>query len=318
MTHWFGESFLEGRRLTSQAAEQLEGKLAQEPEDEHSRFTLIGYYCKRAIWKRVDRERVMNHELWFIRNKPDHPELRFVVGSIVACWDSDLYELGKAAWLEHVHEGCTDVAILMNAASFFSMWDSKMAIRLVERARVLEPSNRKLLHRLAHIHDLALLRNPDDTLLRRAYEVRKELAEAEPEAIDQLVKFAEVALRCGDFSAARVAAQKVLEDKSSESQSIRSEAHSILGRIYLREGDLKAARVELLNCAANSEYELENEFVAIGEREIVCEHLWRSLPAWKFGRIQLLMWIFQLRLGGSPTLKRTWLLSYGIGGYAGQ
>ena len=314
MTHWY----LKGSKLTSQAAEQLEGKLAQEPQDEHSRFTLLGYYCERAIWKRIDRERLMDHELWFIRNKPDHPELRFAVGPILACRDSDLYELGKVAWLEHVHEGCTDVAILMNAACFFSMWDIEMAIRLVERARVIEPSNRELLRELAHLHDLAILRKPDDTWLRRTYEVRERLAEAEPDAIDQLVKFAEVALRCGDFSAARVSAQKVLEDKSSESQSIRSEAHSILGRIYLREGDLKAARVELLNCGANSEYELENEFVAIGEREIVCEHLWRSLPAWKFGRIQLLMWIFQLRLGGSPTLKRTWLLSYGIGGYAGQ
>lgn len=314
MTQRAIKAFLEGRKLTSQAADLLEGKLAQEPEDEHSRFTLLGYYCKRAVWKRVDRERLMNHELWFIRNKPDHPELRFVIGHLVACSDSDLYDLGKAAWLEHVHEGCTDVAILMNAARFFSLWDSEMAMRLVERARVIEPSNRQLLRRSAHIHDLVILRNPDDTWLRRTYEVRKQLAEAEPDDLDQLVKFAEVALRCGDFSAARVAAQKVLEDKSSESQSIQSEAHSILGRIYLREGDLKAARVELLNCGANSEYELENEFVAIGEREIVCEQLWRSLPAWKFGRIQLLMWIFQLRLGGSPTLKRTWLLSYGIGG----
>lgn len=305
-----------GSKMTRQAADELELNVSINPDDELSRIALMGFYPTRAIWHREDREKSLNHELWFIRNHPAHPELRFPRCSVIACADKDLYELGRSAWLEHVHEDCRDVAILSHAAAFFTRWDRDFASQLVERARKIDPGNNRLLRDLAHIYYLGLIGKHDDIWLRRAYEVHKELAEAEPDAVRQVAKFAEIALRFGDTNAAKAAAQNILATHPAAHPSVLHAAHSVLGRIYLMEGDLQPAKTELLASGAWPEYDLDNEFIAIGERHIVCEHLWSSLPAWKAGKIQLIMWILQLRFGGKPKLSRNWLLSYGIGGYA--
>jgi len=305
-----------GSKMTRQAADDLEQRVSTNPDDELSRVALMGYYPARAIWHRADREKSLNHELWFIRNYPAHPELRFPRCSAIACADKDLYELGRSAWLEHVHEDCNDVAILSNAAAFFTRWDREFAVQLVERARKIEPANNRLLLDLAHIYYLGLIGTHDDIWLRRAYEVYKELADAEPDSVREVAQFADIALRFGDTNAAKAAARRLLTTHPAAHPQVLYEAHSVLGRIYLQEGDMQAARAELLASGAWPQYDLDNEFIAIGERQVVCEHLWRSLPAWKAGQIQLILWILQLRLGGKPKLSRNWLLSYGIGGYA--
>jgi tetratricopeptide (TPR) repeat protein len=306
---------LAGAKMTRQAASDLEQKLLVNPDDELSRIALMGYYPRRGIGHREDREKSMNHELWFVRNCPRHEAIRFPHCSLLACRDRDLYELGRSAWLVHVHEDCEDVAILANATAFFSLWDNEFAIQLIERARKIEPANKQLLRDLSNIYYRDLTRKPDEEWLQRAYEVHKELVEAEPNTPKHVIKFANVALKCGDIDCARNTALGLLRDHLAASASVLHEAHSILGRIYLKEGNIQEARAELLASGARAEYDLDNEFIAVGESPIVCEHLWRSLPSWKTGRIQLLLWILQLRLGGKPKLKATWLLSHGIGGY---
>lgn len=46
-----------GFTMTDQAARELEQKVSINPDDELSRITLMGYYPKRAIWNKQDREK---------------------------------------------------------------------------------------------------------------------------------------------------------------------------------------------------------------------------------------------------------------------
>lgn len=301
-------AYLAGTKLKKQAAKELEQKLSINPSDEHSRLKLTGYYHKRAIWHREDREKAVGHELWFVRNHPSHPNLRFPHGSIVACDDQDLDELLKAAWMEHVDDDCNDVTILSHAAAFFRMRHKELAVQLIERARKIEPSNKMLLRDLAHIYSLGLIKRHDGDWLRRAYEVHKELAEAEPGNIRQLGAFANIALMIGDVDTAKETAQKILAMHPAAHPSVLQDAHSVLGRVFLKQGNIELAKGELLAGGAGPQYELDNALIAIGETQIVCEHLWRSLSAWKAGKIQLLLWILQLRLGAKPILYGTLLL----------
>lgn len=306
---------LAGSKMTRRAADDLERKVALNPGDEISRIALMGFYPRKAIWNRTDREKSMNHELWFVRNNPGHRVLRFPHCSMIACKDTDLYAKGKTAWLEIVQEDCDNVTIFSHAAAFFCMWDRELAVDLIERARQIEPANNKLLQQLAHVYGLGLIGKHDKSWLQRAFEVHKELVEVEPGDVKQIARFADIALRLGNLNIAKVAAQMILATPHATRPSALYEAHSLLGRIYLREGDMNAAKAELLASGDWPAYALDNAFIAIGERLIVCEHLWRSLPAWKTGKVQLLLWILQLRLGGKPKLGKTWLLSFGIGGY---
>ena len=307
--------YLAGTKLNKQAAKELEQKLSLDPSDELSRLKLMGYYPRRAIWHREDREKAVGHELWFVRNHPSHPQLRFTHCSVIAGDDQDLYELLNSAWLEHVKDDCKDVTILSHAAAFFTMRNKELAIQLIERAREIEPLNNNLLRDLAHIYSLGLIRKRDELWLRRAYEVHKELVEKEPEAIRQIAAFARIALMIGDVEAAKASAQRILTTHSVVHPSLLQDAHSVLGRIFLKQGDIKAAKGELLASGSWPEFDLDNELIAIGETRVVCDHLWQSLSAWKAGKIQLLLWILQLRIGAKPKLIRNWLLSCGIGGY---
>ena len=305
----YNSVYLAGTKLNRQAAKELEQKLSVNPSDELSRLKLMGYYPGRAIWHREDREKAVGHELWFVRNQPSHPELRFPHCSIVACDDQDLDELLKAAWMEHVDDDCKDVTILSHAAAFFSMRHKELAIQLIERARKIEPSNNILLRDLAGIYSLGLNGKHDEDWLRRAYEVYKELAEAEPENIRQIGAFANIALMIGDVDTAKATAQKILAMHPGAQPTVLQDAHSVLGRIFLKQGNIELAKAELLAGGAWPQYDLDNELIAIGETQIVCEHLRRSLPAWKVGKIQLLLWILQLGLGAKPNLRGTLLLS---------
>ncbi|MDP3506490.1 MAG: hypothetical protein Q8T09_00740 [Candidatus Melainabacteria bacterium] len=307
--------YLAGTKLNKQAADELEQKLSIDPRDELSRLKLMGYYPGRAIWHRKDREKAMGHELWFVQNNPSHPELRFPHCSVVAGADQDLYEILKSAWMEHVTEDCKDITILSHAAAFFTMRHKELAIQLIERAREIEPSNNKLLRDLAGIYSLGLSGKHDEAWLRRAYEVHKELAEAEPEAIRQVAAFANIALMIGDVDTAKATAQKILAMHPAGYSPVMQDAHLVLGRVFLKQGNIELAKNELLASGDRPQFNLANELISIGETQVVCDHLWRSLPAWKVGKVQLLLWILQLRLGAKPKLRGTLLLSNWIGGY---
>jgi tetratricopeptide (TPR) repeat protein len=227
------EVWLSGRNLNAQQVIELEQKLLVNPIDQLSRIALMGYYPKYALWKRAAREKALGHELWFIRNEPTHPRLRFPLCSRIACADDDLYEIGKSAWLEHVDDDCDDASILSRAASFFSMRDKQRAAELIERARTIEPSNPRHLDDLASLYSLGLNGDYDRSWLQRAFEVHGELLASKPDDIRQLAAFAGVAEKVGEYDLAREAALKILQVVKPTDRAAIHQAHSVLGLIYL-------------------------------------------------------------------------------------
>lgn len=299
-------AYLAGGNLTKQQAVESEQRLVDNPHDELSRVSLMAYHERRAIWHHEDKEKALAHELWFVRNFPEHPNLSFPTASMIACVDADLFEIGKAAWMEHVRDDCVDVRILSNAAQFFVMHERELAVQLLNRCRKLDPGNREYLRTLAHTYSLGLMGGYDDSWKHRAYEVQKELYELESGVNRALSGFATVAFELGDIETARAVSNKILAAKPALDAGCLHEAHTVLGRIYLKEGNLQAARAELLACGAWSEYDLDNEFISIGEWKVVCRHLWQSLLPLRIASIQHLLWIMQLSTGGRPKLCR-WL-----------
>lgn len=315
MSKDYFDIFFDGSKMTRRTADELERKVALCQSDEISRINLMGFYFWRGRRNNADREKSLDHELWFVQNSPGHAYLRYPQSSIAVCDDTALYDRAKSAWLAIVSEDCKDSGILANAAAFFTMRDREFAVSLIERARRIEPSNIELLQQLADIYSLGLSRS-DDTWLQRAFEVHRELLEKESGNVRLIARFGEFALKLGDLNTVNQAAQMILASPHAASPSVIYEAHSLLSRMYLREGDIPQAKEELLACGDWPNYNLANEFIGRGESQIVCDYLWRSLPSWKVGKIQLLLWIVQLHLGGKPRLTNTWLLSSRVGGYS--
>lgn len=309
------EVWLSGRNLNAQQVIALEQKLLVDPTDHLSRIALMGYYPKPAIWKRAAREKAFGHELWFIRNEPTHPALRFPECSLIACADDDLYEIGKSAWLEHVDDDCVDVTILSHATWFFYMRDKQKAAELIERARVIEPHNQEHLEDLASLYSLGLNGDYDRSWLQRAFEVHTELLASKPDDVRLLAEFASVAEKVGEYDLSREAALKILQVVKPTDRAAIHQAHSVLGLIYLHTGDVDSAKAELLLSGNWPEFDLDNALIRRGETKAVCDHLWRSMTAWKLGRIQLFAWLLQLWLGDKPNLRPTMLMSYEINGF---
>ncbi|MBP6744621.1 hypothetical protein KA344_05275 [bacterium] len=300
--------YFDGRKLNQAKARELEQKLSVNPADDLTRIALIGYYGQHAIWKKAARVKAFGLALWLIQHHPTHPELPYFPCVASASEYDDLYEIGRSAWLEHVHDDCADVTILSHASKFFLLRDNEFAVSLIERARKIEPANQILLEDLAFVYHLGLIREYDQSWLQRAFEVHKELVASKPNDVKYLAEFATISLKAGEYALARETAEAVLRSSKAPNLAEIHEAHSVLGLLYLNEGDLDAAKCELLKGGIWPEFDLENELIGRGESKVVCAHLWRCMSVWKLGRIQLLAWLVELWFGGKPTLRRTLLL----------
>ena len=116
----YGRAVLAGAKLTTEEAEALDERLANDARDSEARSRLIAYHFSNAFRDPDSRAAHSGHVLWLIRHAPLAYMLGTRHGQIHPGLDSDGYRGGKEAWARHLSDEPTNAAFLGHAANFLS------------------------------------------------------------------------------------------------------------------------------------------------------------------------------------------------------
>ena len=308
---------MSGRDLSEDEVRKLESQVAASPGDVDARTRLLGHYFREASQSSEARSARQGHILWLIRNRPDATVLSTPFGSLDPILDGSAYEEGRTAWLEQVERDPKNAARLGSAAKYLLIHDRETAESLYRRAEAADPGNPEWARQLGHLYSLGMASKPG--------EERQSAAKAAVEAYERslgntaeaegrqalLPDLAKAALDAGETVKARAYAEELLKATDRESWNYGNAVHHghlILGRIALREGDLKTAKEQLLAAGEtpgspqlNSfgpNMVLARELLEKGEKEAVLEYFKRCGSFWK--RDKLADWTREVEGGGIP------------------
>jgi tetratricopeptide (TPR) repeat protein len=156
---------LMGHQLEAKAAQQLESKLASEPDEYEDRLSLIGYYYKHYYCCEIAGRRRIDHIVWLVRK---HPDFKPILHSYLYAHllDRRAYACIKAAWQAALGRAPNNIEILCNMANFVQNQEPELALELYERALGFAPGNSSVHARLEKLKGSmdTLMENRDSVL----------------------------------------------------------------------------------------------------------------------------------------------------------
>jgi tetratricopeptide (TPR) repeat protein len=296
----------EGIHLSQDQAEKLEQKLEVEPDDMESRAKLLGYY-----WgKRSDEERArrFHHTLWIIANRPDVDILTTSGCFISRTTAREDYEKARELWLKHLKDRPDNLAVLYNAANFFSQYEGEFAVQLFERGRGIEPDNPDWASSIGYQYQRASRHaSPEDRKANAANALQEFERAYSLEGSSDYGRFLLLDnLATSAFDAAVVEKSRFYAEKLlQEADSYRGDPHygttvhnayQVLGRVALLDGEVDKAKEHLISAATLSPHALRGlsfpsmslalELLKLGEKEAVLEYLRLCGKFWNQKRLQ--------------------------------
>jgi tetratricopeptide (TPR) repeat protein len=306
-----------GRRLSDDAAKQLEASLALHPDDVGAHAQLIGYFYDRAA---AAPQRRLAQVVWMIRHRPADP-LTPAYGPVNPLSDGPGYAAASAAWDEQVSAHPTDTAVLADAAAFFDNGtDTPKAQDLLRRAIDAEPRVAAWPARLARSLERQADRQPDQAavLCNQALALRQMAYKLTPDRADRfhvLTGTPMDAYRGGDLISAKRFASDLLQaaddfpDDPGHGEAVHK-ANIVLGEVALHSGNTDRAEEYLAAAAkvssspalatAGPDVGLAKELLAKGERTPVRDYLLACQSWWTAGHDRLARWVATLDAGGTP------------------
>lgn len=230
---------------------ELEQKVAAEPENLQLRAELLGYYLL-AGFDRTHREARHRQIFWVIAHHPDSSIATGAYTYLQPRLDDAAIPEAERLWREQITKRAAEPRVLSNAAEFFARKDPLLAESLLKRAAELEPANPewprqlagmyRLRHRAFAARGAAAALDEYEKYLRLAGETRPGPAE--------WVAMAEAAFAAGNFPKATDWALRGLRLTSRYDRGeVADEIHhgcNLLGRLALRDGQPALARAYLL------------------------------------------------------------------------
>ncbi len=302
------------RSLSLDDVAELESTIEQSPEDTTARTKLLGYYFS-AQYKRPDAIKPLRkHVLWFIEHKPDSKVLDTPYGQLDAIKDAEGYALAKGAWLGQIEKNPDSVAMLGNAAKFFTQHDRDLAIDSLKKAHALDLKNPDWLEQLGHVHSLGMHTNSLAAKKRAAktaleyYE--KALSLSDPRASHTLSYTAKTALVAEETAKARGYAKQMLKlgDSSWNAGNNIHHGNLVLGQLALNGGEIEEAKAFLLAAGKTPGSPQLNSFgpnmtlaldlLAEGERDVVLEYFDLCSKFWQRGELDT--WTKDVKAGRTP------------------
>jgi tetratricopeptide (TPR) repeat protein len=119
---------------------QWEAQLEKQPDNIDLRSNLIREYFRLSRQDPAAETARIGHILWMVTHRPEVPfmgEPAVTVGQA-----GEAYDAVANAWQMQVSKPGVTPQVLANAANFFRPLDPDRSIRLLEKARALEPKNR--------------------------------------------------------------------------------------------------------------------------------------------------------------------------------
>jgi tetratricopeptide (TPR) repeat protein len=248
---------LRGKSLSEERVAELEARVERETDDVQAHLLLLGFYSQAQ--RPSSRRRFLEELLWLISRRPTSDA--FIQVRVARETDPQGYEQARAEWQRVLEQPGQDSAVLANAAGFLSMWEPEFAEELLKEAWAKDPKNLDLPRRLGERY-MRFFRTTSDPIereryLQQALTVFGQGRPPEDDAFGQtlwLAGAAEAALEADDLDGAGDRARELL----GVAERIRStwnygnaihRAHTLLGRVALARGDLRAASAHLLDSA---------------------------------------------------------------------
>lgn len=303
--------------LSPEDAAKYEQRLAEYADDIVARTKLISHYSRTRYMdygskrSQAAQDAHIRHLAWMVRHAPDARVLERGPNSTVSKRMNPVGYVGvAAAWQDQLDQQPTNVAILDRFAAFLSINDRERAIHLLHRAQDLEPMNPTWAERLGASYLRKTISKdweaeypsaPDDALVHfdRAFELHGSAD-------------VPVSLQIGRAKAAFKAKRHDLAGTHARAMLLRFEAggsnghgdlvhqaHTILGRIALVQGDVEQAKEHLLASGRTPgspvlgsfgptmvlalELLERDEFGVVGEYLELCSEFWKddNLDAWR-------------------------------------
>ena len=308
---------MKGRSISPEEAAKLEEKLAGDPQDLETRFTLIGYYTTRHDGSFPQKR--SEQTLWVIQNIPDSELLHLNVLVRLNQHEKG-FEEAKQLWLKQLDVYKGNLVVLSNAIDFFLLSDKDLAEKLLKQAAAAEPNNSQWPTRLGHFYLLQVGTARDKTrqnlaaLASAQFELAYKLTRDDSEKRNLLIPLAKSAIEAGEIEQARAWAVQLLSQGTTDKKDWNygnaiHHGHIILGRIALLSGNLAEAKEHLIAAGEtpgspqlNSfgpNMELAKELLEKGERDAVVQYFQLCANFWK-NHSQLDNWTATVKGGGIP------------------
>jgi tetratricopeptide (TPR) repeat protein len=300
-----------GHRATEAMVKEMQQRVARDPSDLDARIVLLAY-CEAKHEASGRRE----HLLWLITQHPDHPALRF--GMHVSPMDGDLYLEAHDLWTRQLAAHPTSVSVLVNAASFYSVFDGERALSLYAKARAIDPTNVTLMTSAAEAHMLRARTigngKPDPTEAAAALADYQAALEHKSECPFPVAgRAAKAALAAGQPKvAAALAEQSIKADGAMSGDEVHA-GNIVLGKLALEAGDVHGAAEHLVDACKTTatpvlrsfgpDMTLATDLLQRGERQAVIEYLDACTRIWDTGRERLIRWKSEIERGAQPELK---------------
>lgn len=313
-----------GHGMIEEEVEALEAELDEQPDNLDARTRLLGYYFSRQHSDHNAAERRQQHILWLIEHRPE-AEITSLPYASLDHPMAEAFDDAQRLWQDHVENNPENVAILTNAASFFTRSPRlDLAEQYYEKAKELEPDNGDWPAYLARVLKRQARQSPPDgsrELTSRAlseFERAYELRELPQRRFYLLNDLAETALSAGEHDKARDYAQQLLDQAQqfpndwNHGNAIHG-GHSVLGHLALEDDDVDAAIDHLLE-AGNTpgspqlntfgpNMSLAQALLEAGERDAVLDYLDRIESFWANERGRLDQWREAIDDGHTPRLQ---------------
>ena len=298
-------------------ARRYEQRLAEHPDDIAARTKLIWYYARTRYMdygsKRAQAalDAHARHLAWMVRHAPDAEVLEPGPSSNVSKRINPEGYVGVVVgWQDQLDQQPTNTAILDRFAAFLSNNDTERANALLRRGQELEPTNPKWAERLGASYLRETISRgweaeypsaPDDALAQfdRAYELH---GTGDIPGYLQIGR-AKAAFKAKRYDLASTHARAMLlefEAKGGNGDGdLVHQAHTVLGRIALVQGDVEQAKEHLLASGRTPgsavlgslgptmvlalELLESDEFGVVGEYLALCSEFWQddNLDAWR-------------------------------------
>lgn len=305
-----------GQKLGADQVSDLETTVARNPDDLSARTELLGYYFMRQNSSKEAREARQKHIFWIIKNHPEAAIAGLPYSSINPIQEGDAYQQARQLWLEQTKAHAQNTTILGNAAQFFLIHDRDIAEGLLKQAQKIEPNNPQWSERLGHLY--ALQNGNGKAAAAKSLE---EFEKAQSDDASESTRFyrlddlAKQAFEAGEIEKASKYANELLEtaQKYPKDWNYGNAIHhgnNVLGRVALKQGDVKRADEYLLNAGKTPGSPqlnsfgpnmcLAKELLEKGEKDAVLQYFELCRKFWSMGAEKLDNWTKEVKAGKTP------------------
>lgn len=255
--------FARGTQLSKQGADKLEQDLRSDPNSFSDRIELLAFYSFKITGDGLTPEELANrreHILWVIAHQPSSTFAADYAAAFDAYGhDPEGLQQGKKLWLQQVQTKPTDTRILYNAGRFFAWVDDwQQSEELMERAYAIKPTDHDIASFLAGLYwrDARHSSTSEQVagVAARSLKVFEQALDGshDPcERLNDLPDAAQAAFEAGEYERATIYSKEALTlveqpDYADNDADAIHYGNIVLGRIALRQGDVKAASAYLL------------------------------------------------------------------------